>query len=93
MYVTTNYSHDVYLYIPKIREKLNNYDAYIYIILYIHVCTPIYDMNMCIFIFIYQHRKNIHCVYMEKQAIEQNIKYVSIWFKNMYVDTYMYIFI
>lgn len=30
---------------------------------------------------------------MEKQAIEQNIKYVSIWFKNMYVDTYMYIFI
>lgn len=55
--------------------------------------TYLWHEYMCIFIFIYQHRKNIHCVYMEKQAIEQNIKYVSIWFKNMYVDTYMYIFI
>lgn len=66
MYVTTNYSHDVYLYIPKIREKLNNYDAYIYIILYIHVCTPIYDMNICVYLYLFINTEKTSTVYIWK---------------------------
>lgn len=39
MHITTDHNSHVYLYIPKIREQLNNYDAYILSNTIYIVCT------------------------------------------------------